>query len=53
MQVRINGERASVDAAETERQMQKIRKHIEDLAVPKDRIYNWDETGLFYRGGKV
>ena len=47
--LRVNGERASVNEKETEEKMLVIRdKIIKSLAGPED-IWNWDETGLFYR----
>jgi len=47
--LRVNGERASVNEKETEEKMLIIReKIIKSLAGPAD-IWNWDETGLFYR----
>ena len=47
--LRVNGERASVNEKETEEKMIVIReKIIKSLAGPAD-VWNWDETGLFYR----
>ena len=47
--LRVNGERASVNEKETEEKMAIIRERIiKSLAGPAD-VWNFDETGLFYR----
>ena len=47
--LRVNGERASVNEEETEQKMAIIRERIiKSLAGPAD-VWNFDETGLFYR----
>ncbi|KAI3647456.1 hypothetical protein MP228_007677 [Amoeboaphelidium protococcarum] len=46
--VRINGERASIKE-DYEALLQPILDDLERLQIPPERIYNWDETGLFYR----
>jgi hypothetical protein len=46
--IRVNGERASVpDSYEAELQI--TLDALSSLELPADRIYNWDETALFYR----
>jgi hypothetical protein len=46
--VRINGERAAL-TINLEELMDPIRNTIASLNIPIFRIWNWDETGLFYR----
>ena len=46
--VRINGERASIPV-NWEELMQQILQLISSENIPISRIYNWDETALFYR----
>jgi hypothetical protein len=46
--IRINGERASVPINYDEL-MDPIRELIQEKAIPPSRIFNMDETGLFYR----
>jgi hypothetical protein len=45
--LRLNGERAAV-SGDWEGKMAEIGRLITELGVDKARIYNWDETGLFY-----
>lgn len=46
--MRTNGERASVPANVHEL-MAPIIEEIKDMNLHPSKIYNWDETGLFYR----
>lgn len=46
--LRINGERASI-AQSYEGCMNEITEAIAKLHLPNSHIFNWDETGLFYR----
>jgi hypothetical protein len=46
--LRLNGERASVPL-NVDELMKPIIEVIKDLNIPISNIYNWDETGLFYR----
>jgi len=46
--LRLNGERAAVPD-DWEEKMECVSRMIADLGVSKDRIYNWDETGFFFR----
>lgn len=48
-QIRINGERASIPT-EANAQMEVCRGYIRDFGIDPSKVYNWDETGLFYRG---
>ena len=46
--LRVNGERASVPE-NVSLLMEPIIDKIRLMNIPINRIYNWDETGLFYR----
>jgi DDE superfamily endonuclease/Tc5 transposase DNA-binding domain len=46
--LRINGERAVLPEGMVQR-MEEINQQIASLRLPASSIYNWDETGLFYR----
>jgi len=46
--LRISGERASVPL-DFEALMAPVVSFIQDKGIPPSRIFNWDETGLFYR----
>lgn len=46
--LRLNGERAEVSIG-WEEKMAKIARIITELGIGKEQVYNWDETGLFYR----
>jgi hypothetical protein len=46
--IKINGERASLPS-DVDRFMGPILDAIRALNIPPCNIYNWDETGLFYR----
>lgn len=46
--LRVNGERASVPA-DVWISMAPIIAELERMNLPINRIYNWDETGIFYR----
>jgi len=47
--IRINGERGSL-SSNIEELMDPIRDIIKSSGIGIQNIYNWDETGLFYRG---
>jgi len=47
--IRVNGERASLPF-NIDELMAPIVDLIESSEIPIKNIYNWDETGLFYRG---
>jgi DDE superfamily endonuclease/Tc5 transposase DNA-binding domain len=46
---RLNGERAKI-TNESLLEMNNVRAVIRCLNLPLNRIYNWDETALFYKG---
>jgi hypothetical protein len=46
--LRINGERASVPI-DYDTLMEPVRRFVAEKGIPPTRIFNWDETGLFYR----